>query len=317
MNNALYQFIALNPYSIEKYEDWLKISPFLGQSHGNFIARLPKKWLSLLNDHISDINTNGWGQEDTKKLLEFFCSPNIKNAIIPIGLNDFSVSDWSTSILNNIEIFKSILIIDKRKNISNLPTFDNLTTNHLRISSSLESNKNLLERYNLFALLSPYLKFSGKIAFVDRNNYLVDNLGRQTLFLQFISELLSNIKDSKCHEIIIYAKFDQNNSYLNSKEKISKLMLSYFSKYTTPIYGVRYIFCNEVGSSNTDLHERKIVTNYCLFRLADSISGHTKSHSLTRVQDENIISRNIDLWLDDNHGMEVVLEHVFHNKILK
>ena len=195
MNNALYQFIALNPHSIEKYEDWLKISPFLGQSHGNFIARLPKKWLSLLNDHISDINTNGWGQEDTKKLLEFFCSPNIKNAIIPIGLNDFSVSDWSTSILNDIEIFKSILIIDKRKNISNLPTFDNLTTNHLRISSSLESNKNLLERYNLFALLNPYLKFSGKIAFVDRNNYLVDNLGRQTLFLQFIYELLSNIKD--------------------------------------------------------------------------------------------------------------------------
>ena len=64
MNNALYQFIALNPYSIEKYEDWLKISPFLGQSHGNFIARLPKKWLSLLNDHITDININGWGQEE-------------------------------------------------------------------------------------------------------------------------------------------------------------------------------------------------------------------------------------------------------------
>ena len=49
MNNALYQFIALNPQSIERYEDWLKISPFLGQSHGNFIARLPKKWLSVLN----------------------------------------------------------------------------------------------------------------------------------------------------------------------------------------------------------------------------------------------------------------------------
>jgi len=317
MNNALYQFIALNPHSIEKYEDWLKISPFLGQSHGNFIARLPKKWLSLFKDHITDININGWGQEDTKKLLEFFCSLNNKNSIIPIGLNDFSINDWSTSILNDIEKFKSILIIDKRKNTFNLPTFDNLSANNLRISSSLESNKNLSERYNLFALLSPYLKYSGKIAFVDRNNYLVDNLGRQTLFLQFISELLSNIKDSKCHEIVIYAKFDQNNSYLNSKENISKLMLNYFSKYTTPIYGVRYIFCNEVGSSNTDLHERKIVTNYCLFRLADSISGQTKSHSLTRVQDENIISRNIDLWLDDNHGMEVVLEHVFHNKILK
>jgi hypothetical protein len=317
MNNALYQFIALNPYSIEKYEDWLKISPFLGQSHGNFIARLPKKWLSLLNDHITDININGWGQEDTKKLLEFFCLLNSKNAIIPIGLNDFSINDWSPSILNDIEKFKNILIIDKRKNTFNLPTFDNLTANNLRISSSLESNKNLSERYNLFSLLSPYLKYSGKIAFVDRNNYLVDSLGRQTLFLQFLAELLSNIKDSKCHEIIIYAKFDQNNSYLNSKENISKLMLSYFSKYTTPIYGVRYIFCNEIGSSNTDLHERKIVTNYCLFRLADSISGHTKSHSLTRVQDENIISRNIDLWLDDNHGMEVVLEHVFHNKILK
>lgn len=317
MNNALYQFIALNPQSIEKYEDWLKISPFLGQSHGNFIARLPKKWLSVLNEHIKDVNTNGWGQEDTKKLLEFFCSLNIKNSIIPIGLNDFLINDWSKSISNDIEKFKSILIIDKRGNIFNLPSFDNLTTNHLRIPSSLESNKNLSERFSLFALLSPYLKYSGKIAFVDRNNYLVDSQGHQTLFLQFILELLSNIRDSKCHEIVIYAKFDKNNSYLNSKENISKVMLNFFSKYTTPLYGIRYIFCNEVGSFNTDLHERKIVTSYCLFRLADSISGHTKSHSLTRVQDENIISRNIDLWLDDNHGMEVVLEHVFHNKFLK
>ena len=317
MSNVLFQLIALNPQSIEKYEDWLKISPFLGQSHGNFIARLPKKWLSVLHEHIADININGWGQENTKKLLEFFCSINVKNAIIPIGIKDFPINNWSQIISGDIDKFKDILIIDKRENVLNLPTFDNLTTSHLRISSSLESNKNLSERYSLFSLLSPYLKYSGKIAFVDRNNYLIDSQGRQTLFLQFIFELLSNIKDSKCHEIIIYAKFDPNNSYLNSKESISKLMLSYFSKYATPIYGVRYVFCNEVGSSNTDLHERKIVTNYCLFRLADSISGHTKSHSLTRVQDDNVISRNIDLWLDDNHGMEVVLEHIFLNKILK
>ena len=316
MNNALYQFIALNPQSIERYEDWLKISPFLGQSHGNFIARLPKKWLSVLNEHIRDININGWGQEDAKKLLEFFCLLNIKNSIIPIGLNDFSIDDWSNSISNDIEKLKNILIIDKRNNNFNLPTFDNLNTNYLRISSSLESNKNLSKKYSLFSLLSPYLKYSGKVAFVDRNNYLVDSQGRETPFLLFISELLSNIKDSKCHEIVIYARFDHNNSFLNSEEHISKLMLNYFSKYTTPIYGIRYIFCNEVGTANTDLHERKIVTNFCLFRMADSISGQTKSHSITRVQDENIISRNIDLWLDDGHGMEVVFEHVFHNKIL-
>ena len=317
MNSALYQFIALNPQSIERYEDWLKISPFLGQSHGNFIARLPKKWLSVLNEHIRDININGWGQEDAKKLLEFFCLLNIKNSIIPIGLNDFSIDDWSNSISNDIEKLKNILIIDKRNNNFNLPTFDNLNTNHLRISSSLESNKNLSKKYSLFSLLSPYLKYSGKVAFVDRNNYLVDIQGRETPFLLFILEFLSNIKDSKCHEIVIYARFDHNNSFLNSEENISKLMLNYFSKYTTPIYGIRYIFCNEVGTANTDLHERKIVTNFCLFRMADSISGQTKSHSITRVQDENIISRNIDLWLDDGHGMEVVLEHVFHNKILK
>ena len=317
MNNALYQFIALNPQSIERYEDWLKISPFLGQSHGNFIARLPKKWLSVLNEHIRDININGWGQEDAKKLLEFFCLLNIKNSIIPIGLNDFSIDDWSNSISNDIKKLKNILIIDKRNNNFNLPTFDNLNTNHLRISSSLESNKNLSKKYSLFSLLSPYLKYSGKVAFVDRNNYLVDSQGRETPFLLFISELLSNIKDSKCHEIVIYARFDHNNSFLNSEENISKLMLNYFSKYMTPIYGIRYIFCNEVGTANTDLHERKIVTNFCLFRMADSISGQTKSHSITRVQDENIISRNIDLWLDNGHGMEVVLEYVFHNKILK
>ncbi len=316
MSNALYQFIALNPQSIERYEDWLKISPFLGQSHGNFIARLPKKWLSVLNQHISDINVNGWGQEDTKKLLEFFCRLNVKNSIIPVGLNDFSINDWSKSISNDVEKLKSILIIDKRGNIFDLPTFDNLTANHLRISSSLESNTNLAERFSLFSILSPYLKYSGKIAFVDRNNYLVDSQGRQTLFLQFIFELLSSIKDGKCHEIVIYAKFDANNGYLNSKENISKLMQSLFAKYNTPIYGIRYIFCSEIGSANTDLHERKIVTNYSLFRLADSISGRTKSHSLTRIQDENIISRNIDLWLDHNHGMDVVFENTFKNKII-
>ena len=147
MNNALYQFIALNPQSIERYEDWLKISPFLGQSHGNFIARLPKKWLSVLNEHIRGININGWGQEDAKKLLEFFCLLNIKNSIIPIGLNDFSIEDWSNSILNDIEKFENFLIIDKRDNNFNLPTFDNLNMNHLRISSSLESNKNLSKKY--------------------------------------------------------------------------------------------------------------------------------------------------------------------------
>ena len=55
MSNVLFQLIALNPQSIERYEDWLKIITFLGQSHGNFIARLPKKWLSVLIEKLMDI----------------------------------------------------------------------------------------------------------------------------------------------------------------------------------------------------------------------------------------------------------------------
>lgn len=43
-----------------------------------------------------------------------------------------------------------------------------------------------------------------------------------------------------------------------------------------------------------------------MFILSDSIMGRTYSQSITRIADQSIIDSNLKLWIDENHGLDIM-----------
>jgi hypothetical protein len=163
--------------------------------------------------------------------------------------------------------------------------------------------------------LKIFLQNSSKIAIVDRHNYLTAPSGKPSLFVEFIKEILDITKSTRCHEIIIYAKYDPlNYPYMLNDSTISKKLKELFDGCITPTYGIKYICCAEY-QKNTDLHSRRIITNHVVFLLSDSIAGRTYSQSITRVHDEKFRELNIRSWIDQDHGLDVKASAVYVNQI--
>ena len=118
--------------------------------------------------------------------------------------------------------------------------------------------------------------------------------------------------DSKCNEIIIYCKHDKPRN-------LQEALIANFFGIKTPLYGIKYICCNEVPSgvglraATTDLHARWIVTTNVAFQLSDSISGGTKSQTITRIKDRDFREAQVKSWIDGDHGLEVVTDVVYLN----
>ena len=49
--------IAIDPAAIEKYSDWLKLYPFVGQNKGLFLAKYPKKWINEIANNLKIATT--------------------------------------------------------------------------------------------------------------------------------------------------------------------------------------------------------------------------------------------------------------------
>ena len=116
--------------------------------------------------------------------------------------------------------------------------------------------------------------------------------GKISSFVEFVREILTITKSSKCHEILIYAKYDPDYyPYMKSNESLLEKLGEVFDGYTTPTYGIKYLCCSEY-QNNQDLHARRIATSNVVFLLSDSIAGSTYSQSVNRVHDKDFINKN-------------------------
>ena len=121
-------------------------------------------------------------------------------------------------------------------------TLDDLDPRQLYIDTTIEEKFNPQKLINLLKI---YLQNSRKIAIVDRHNYLTTGNDKPSLLVDFVKELLIVAKSSKCHEIIIYAKYDPNKyPYMISNESLKAELTRVFHGCITPTYWIKYIFCS-------------------------------------------------------------------------
>ena len=299
--------LALDPEAIETALDWYKVQPYIGHSKGLFLADFPRNWaLEFLH---RDINTDGWGFWDIEKLKEYLIQLKNSNTFISLNSSYDSDVEWTKNFLKlEEEKRKNCIALACRKSSDNFKTFDNLDPSELNVETTIEKRFTPIE---LAQYLKLFFRNSPKIAFIDRHNYLTTASGEESNFASFIKELLLIIKSSKCHEIIIYAKYDPDKyPYMKSNNSLIDQLKNTFAGFVTPTYGIKYICCSEFSKiknpRSQDLHSRKILTNNVMFILSDSIMGRTYSQSITRIADQSIIDSNLKLWIDENHGLDIM-----------
>lgn len=306
--------LALDPEAIETALDWYKVQPYIGHSKGLFLADFPRNWaLEFLH---RDINTDGWGFWDIEKLKEYLIYLKNSNTFIALNSSYDSNVEWTKNFLKlEEEKRKYCIALASRKSNDNFKTFDDLSPTELNVDSTIEKRFTPVE---LAQYLKLFFRNSPKIAFIDRHNYLTTANGEESKFTSFIKELLVIIKSSKCHEIIIYAKYDPDKyPYMKSNNSLLNKLKDTFVGCVTPTYGIKYICCSEFSEikkyNSQDLHSRKILTNNVMFILSDSIMGRTYSQSITRIADQSIIDTNLKLWIDEDHGLGVMASATYSN----
>lgn len=303
------KILAIDPMAIEDPIDWVKIYPFVGHERGLFMANFPKYWTKEFLSQ--DFDPSRWGFRELEQMKEFLISLQESNTFISLNSPYDQAIEWHKNYSNiDDDKKKNCIAYGRRKASGELETLDNLDPRKLLVDSTLGEKftpKKLTQSIKLFLQNSP------KIAIVDRHNYLTSPNGKQSVFVEFIREVLEVIKSSKCHEIIIYAKYDPINfPYMLTDDSIQLQMMKVFHGCITPTYGIKYICCSEY-QNDQDLHARKIITNHVVFLLSDSIAGSTYSQSITRVHDDAFREVNLKSWIDQEHGLDVKSSAVFIN----
>lgn len=309
MTYFMNKVIAMDPLAIEKLSDWLSIKPYLGHEKGLFLAKFPTKWLKDFYRYIEEMDINEFDDLTKKKVTEFVSKLSQENGFLSLGYPSDESKSWAENFINLPNtISHGCIPVGKRGNNKNLQTFDTLDSESLEVKDSMAGKFTAKE----FAdLIKTYIQNSPKIAFVDRYNYF-DSSSAGKFFIEFIKEVLQLVQNSKCKEIIIYCKYDKPR---NLKEALT----TNFAEFKTPLYGIKYICCNETPDredarvASTDLHARFIVTENVVFNLSDSIAGGTKSQIVTRIKDRDVREAKVKLWIDGEHGLEIVSQAEFVN----
>jgi hypothetical protein len=303
------KILALDPDAIETERDWDKVYPFVDHAKGLFLANYPKAWTKHFLKR--DIDSMDWGFWNTEKIKEFLINLEKNNTLVSLNAPYDQLSDWAKnfSIIDNEKKLDCIAFAN-RKTPHNLNTLDQLDARQLHIDSTIDGK---FSPASLIKNLKVFLQNAGKIALVDRHNYLTKPNGNTSIFVEFLRELLLAIKSTKCHEILVYAKYDPDKyTYMQSNELVCAQLNTALNGFITPTYGIKYMCCAEY-QNNQDLHSRKIITNNALFSLSDSISGSTYSQSITRIPDNKFREKHIKLWIDEDHGLDIKTSATYIN----
>lgn len=300
------KILALSPTAIKKYTDWLKILPRLHPRDGLFLADFPRKWLKRFNLNDSTIHTDSWDDWSEKQIQEFLIHLKNDNGLISLNSPYDERFQWEENFLKlNSDIQNKCIPVGSRKNIQQLPDFDNFDFNQLNLIRDTVSEFTDSE---LIDLLAHYFLTTEKIAFVDRHNAPLNLSGKISNFCKTIQELLKLTKNNgSLGEIIIYTKYDPDkHPYMKSENEFKRVLEDCFSGLKTPTYGIKYICCSEAGTGD-DLHARHILTKHAAFVLTDSISGRNSSQSITRIRDRSETERLLCKWIDEDNKLEKVM----------
>ncbi|NCA21922.1 MAG: hypothetical protein EBS86_12390 [Crocinitomicaceae bacterium] len=303
--------LALDPKAIEFDSDWVKIYPFVGHEKGLFMANFPKNWTKEFLNEVYD--EEKWEFWDAEKIKEYLITLQKSNTFVSLNSPYEPSFEWHENFLKLDQIkIENCIAVCRRNVLCGLKNLDNLDSRQLFVDTTIGEK---FSPNKLANVLKIFLQNSSKIAIVDRHNYLTAPSGKPSLFVEFIKEILDITKSTRCHEIIIYAKYDPlNYPYMLNDSTISEKLKELFDGCITPTYGIKYICCAEY-QKNTDLHSRRIITNHVVFILSDSIAGRTYSQSITRVHDEKFRELNIRSWIDQDHGLDVKASAVYVNQI--
>lgn len=303
--------LALDPKAIEFDSDWVKIYPFVGHEKGLFMANFPKNWTKeFLNEVYEEEKWEFW---DAEKIKEYLITLQKSNTFVSLNSPYEPSFEWHENFLKLDQIkIENCIAVCRRNVLCGLKNLDNLDSRQLFVDTTIGEK---FSPNKLANVLKIFLQNSSKMAIVDRHNYLTAPSGKPSLFVEFVKEILDITKSTRCHEIIIYAKYDPlNYPYMLNDSTISEKLKELFDGCITPTYGIKYICCAEY-QKNTDLHSRRIITNHVVFILSDSIAGRTYSQSITRVHDEKFRELNIRSWIDQDHGLDVKASAVYVNQI--
>lgn len=317
MTYFMNKVIAMDPLAIEKLSDWLSIKPYLGHDKGLFLAKFPTGWHKEFRRYIEKMDIFEFDDLTKTKVIEFVSELSKENGFLSLGYPSDGNQSWAENFINLPDnISRECMPVGKRGNNKNLQTFETLDSESLEVRDIIAGKFTPIALANLIKV---YIQNSPKVAFVDRNNYLSSNSHAGKFFIDFIKEVLLLVPDKKCHQIIIYCKYDAKHGYLKEDETLKEALTTHFSQFKTPLYGLKYICCNEaparedLRAATIDLHARWIVTNNVAFQLSDSISGGTKSQTVTRIKDKSFREAQIKSWIDGDHGLQIVSQAEFVN----
>jgi len=307
------KILALSPFAIKKYKDWLKLFTKLGPSQGIFLADYPRKWINKFNLEHSTISTDDWDEWDEKKINEYFVHLKSKNGFISLNSPYKDELPWEPNFLGLPEDRLGDCIgIGERNNEYGLQDFDQFDIKTLNVSDTISIR---LTDENLVELLKNYILNTEKIAFVDRHNYLLNPKREISDFTKVIRKILELTKNKPLGEILIYAIHDPiNHPYMSSPDELTVTLQKSFGGYRSPTCGIRYMCCSEAGTGD-DLHARYILTKNTAFQLTASIPGTQNSQSITRLRDLDETERLLTKWIDENHKLIINTESTYLNYI--
>ena len=307
----MHKILALDPDAIESAIDWGKVYPFLGQEKGVFMANYPRHW--ILKFLKNNNNFNEWGFWDKEKIKEFLIVLDRSNSFVSLNSPYDNTIDWAINYFNTGHKNENCIAFGSRRESAVLKDIGQLDPLQLYIDSTVIKK---FTPVGLAQTMSIFLKNSGKVAIVDRHNYLTKSNGEISLFVDFIRAVLKDVRYSKCYEILIYAKYDpERYPYMNSADSLYEKMSQVFAGFITPLHGIKYMCCAEYLNGN-DLHARRILTNHAAFILSDSIAGKTYSQSITRVHDQEYREINLKAWIDGDHGLDIKVSATLTNYIV-
>jgi len=308
--SSVNKVLALDPQAMETPVDWLKVYPFVGQNQGLFVADFPKNWMHEFMKSAPGSDPDRWGFWDSERIKNKLIEFKRGNAFVGLGYPYDIHRTWFENYSEVDSKQKTdCLAFSSRGDTSGLNSIEHLDPVDLQVDTTHTGD---LSPNTLVRLLRRFFCNSPKIALVDRHQSLIKGDGKPSSFSYFLRLLLQEVYNSKCHEILVYTLYEPLDfPYMRSSEDLKLQLNAALDGLRTPTYGVKYMCCAESGSRETDLHARRIVTNYVVFTLADSIAGRSKSKILTRVPDKAFREQNQRAWIDEDHGLDVVSTAVY------
>jgi hypothetical protein len=296
---SIHKVVGMDPLALQNEGDWLSVWPYLGQAKGGFLANVPSSWFKDFANR-QDLAEICWRGLSRKAIIERLTALKNENGLIAVPHERKPGEHWEDIAPKVLGGDEHSVLVGKRGNQAGIPTFDDLAQDRFEADNSAKPRTT----DELVRILSPFLQNAGRVAFVDRHQYL-----DQRAFTKLMRKVVSEVTGKACHEIIIYAKHDPNRQYMSSLAATLSQMKEAFRGLKLPSYGIRYLSCDEnVSDRPDDLHARRIVTNFCLITLQDSLAGWTRSQSISRQTSRELLLLYQHHWLEGNHGLKIVID---------